>query len=146
MFFFPHCLGFTDCILFLLYALIDIHWVFKTFLLTNILIKKVYLPGLYLGFANALFWASGDNLGLTCPANSCKQVASAAGDQGKPKHCRALKAAKGPLLWFKLSLSLRRLSFRVSIKHICHVDNTSQSTIVMVTYFSCYRRWFGFKT
>ena len=52
-------------------------------------------------FANALFWASGDNLGLERPANSCKQVAYVAGVQGKPKHCRALKVAKGPQIWFK---------------------------------------------
>ena len=49
-------------------------------------------------FVNALFWASGDNLDLKCPANSCKQVAFAAGVQGKPKRSRALKAAKGPLI------------------------------------------------
>ena len=47
-------------------------------------------------FANALFWASGDNLSLKYPASSCKQVAFAAGVQGKPKHRRALKVAKGP--------------------------------------------------
>ena len=28
----------------------------------------------FLFFANALFWASGDNLGLKFPANSCKRV------------------------------------------------------------------------
>ena len=41
-------------------------------------------------FANALFWASGHNLGLKHPANSCKGVAFAAGAQGKPMHCRAM--------------------------------------------------------
>ena len=30
-------------------------------------------------FANALFWVSGDNLGLKRPANSCNQVIFAAG-------------------------------------------------------------------
>ena len=47
-------------------------------------------------FGNALFWASGDNLGLKCPANFCKGVAFTAGVQKKPKRCRALKLAKGP--------------------------------------------------
>ena len=45
-------------------------------------------------FENALFWASGDNLGLKCPANSCKRVVFEAEVQGKPKRCRALKVAK----------------------------------------------------
>ena len=36
------------------------------------------------------------NLGLKHPANSCKQVAFPTGVQGKPRHQRALKAAKGP--------------------------------------------------
>ena len=31
-----------------------------------------------------------DNLGLKCPASSCKQVPFAAGAQGKPMHCRAM--------------------------------------------------------
>ena len=39
-------------------------------------------------FANALFSASGDNLGLKRTSNSCKQVASAAEFQKKPKCCR----------------------------------------------------------
>ena len=47
-------------------------------------------------FTNALFWMSGDNLGLKRPANSCKRVAFAAGVREKPKHCRTRKAAKGP--------------------------------------------------
>ena len=47
-------------------------------------------------FANALFWASGDNLGLKGPASSSKQLAFAAGVQGKLKLCRALKVAWGP--------------------------------------------------
>ena len=46
--------------------------------------------------ANALFLASGDNLGLKNPANFCKQVAFAAGVQKKPKDCLSLKVAKGP--------------------------------------------------
>ena len=41
-------------------------------------------------FANALFWAWGDNLGLKHPINSCKWVAFPAGVQGKPKCSRAL--------------------------------------------------------
>ena len=60
--------------------------------------------GSYLGFAtsnfrffaNALFRASGDNLGLKHPVNPCKQVVFVTGVQKKPKHCRALKVAKGP--------------------------------------------------
>ena len=48
-----------------------------------------------------LFWASGDNLGLKCPANSCKQVAYVAGVQENPKSCRALKVAKGLKIWLK---------------------------------------------
>ena len=32
---------------------------------------------------------------------------------------------------------------RNSVKHICHVD-TSHSNLVMVSYFSCNERWFGF--
>ena len=47
-------------------------------------------------FANDLFWASGDKLGLKHPANSCKQIVFAAGVQKKPKHRRAFKVAKGP--------------------------------------------------
>ena len=39
-------------------------------------------------FANALFSASGDNLGLKRTSNSCKQVASAAEAHKKPKCCR----------------------------------------------------------
>ena len=77
-------------------------------------------------FANALFWAPGNNLGLKRPANSCNRVAFATGVQGKPKHCRALKVAKGPEMF----------SCGISVKYKCHVD-TSHSTIVMVTYFSC---------
>ena len=50
---------------------------------------------------NALFWASGDNLALKRPANSCKQVAFAAGVQKKPKRCRVLKVANRPQIWFK---------------------------------------------
>ena len=46
-------------------------------------------------FANALFWASGDNVGLNSPTNSCNRVALAAGVQKKPKRCRALKVTKG---------------------------------------------------
>ena len=68
---------------------------------------KIYMilqvpTGLYLGFecnlfcANALIWASGDNLGPKHPANSCKWVAFAAAVQGKSKHCRALEVARGP--------------------------------------------------
>ena len=45
-------------------------------------------------FTNVLFWVSGYNLGLKHPANSCKQVAFAAGVQKEPKCCRALKVAK----------------------------------------------------
>ena len=47
-------------------------------------------------FANALFWAKGDNLDLKHPANSCKQVAFSAGVQGKSKLCRALEVARRP--------------------------------------------------
>ena len=47
-------------------------------------------------FANAIFWASCNNLGLKRPANSRKPIAFGAGIKGKPKHCRALNAAKGP--------------------------------------------------
>ena len=36
-------------------------------------------------FANALFWASSDSLGLKRPANPYTQVAFAAGAQVKPK-------------------------------------------------------------
>ena len=50
-------------------------------------------------FANPLLWASGDNLGLKHPSNSCKQDDFAAGVQKKPKRCRALKLAKGPLMF-----------------------------------------------
>ena len=46
-------------------------------------------------FANALFWALGDNLGLKHPVNSCNRVAFAAKVQKKKlKCCRALKVAK----------------------------------------------------
>ena len=47
-------------------------------------------------FANALFWASGNNLGLKHPANSCNRFSYAAGVQVKPKCCRALEVAKWP--------------------------------------------------
>ena len=47
-------------------------------------------------YANALFWASSDNLGLKHPANSCNRVSYAAGVQAKPKCCRALEVAKWP--------------------------------------------------
>ena len=47
-------------------------------------------------FANALICVSGENLGLKYPANPCKQVAFAAGVQGRPKRCRVVKIAKGP--------------------------------------------------
>ena len=46
-------------------------------------------------FANALFWAYCDNLGLKRPSNSCKRVAIVAGVQGKPKRSRTLKVDKG---------------------------------------------------
>ena len=52
-------------------------------------------------FANALFWASGHDLGLKQPENSCKQIAFAAGVQKEPKYCRAFKVAKGPSIWLK---------------------------------------------
>ena len=51
----------------------------------------------FLFFANALFWVSGDNLAWRCSANSCNQFAFAAGVQGKPRCCRALKVAKETL-------------------------------------------------
>ena len=47
-------------------------------------------------FENALFWVSGDNLGLKHPASSCQQIASAAGVQKKLKCCGAFKVGKGP--------------------------------------------------
>ena len=47
-------------------------------------------------FANVLFWASGNNLNLKHPNNSCKNVAFAAGVQWKPKLCRALKVVRRP--------------------------------------------------
>ena len=60
--------------------------------------------GLFLGFecnflffANALFWASGDNLGLKFPANSCKRVAFTAGVQKKLKRSRTLKSSRRTL-------------------------------------------------
>ena len=69
----------------------------------NHFIPSVNSPGtvravsrIFLFFVNALFWASGDKLGLKQQANSYKQVAFAAGVQGKPKHCRTLKVAKRP--------------------------------------------------
>ena len=52
-------------------------------------------------FANALFWASGHNLGLKHPANSCKGVAFAAGTQWKPMHCRVMIWAEN-LTFFKI--------------------------------------------
>ena len=45
-------------------------------------------------FANAPFLASGNNLCSKPLVNSCKQVAFAAGVQGKPKCYKALKEAK----------------------------------------------------
>ena len=48
-------------------------------------------------FANALFWASGDNLGLKFPANSCKRVAFTAGVQKKLKRSRTLKSSRRTL-------------------------------------------------
>ena len=50
----------------------------------------------------SLFWASGDNLDLERPGNSCKQVDYVTGIQGKPRCCRALTAAKGPQIWFNI--------------------------------------------
>ena len=47
-------------------------------------------------FANALFWASTDNLGLKRPLIFYKWVAFAARVQEKQKRCRARKVAKGP--------------------------------------------------
>ena len=47
-------------------------------------------------FANTLFWASGDNLGLKRPAKSYQRVSFAAEIQEKPKRCIALKIVKGP--------------------------------------------------
>ena len=40
------------------------------------------------------FWASGGNLGLKGPANSCKQVGFAAGVQGNPSAEEQLKQPK----------------------------------------------------
>ena len=45
---------------------------------------------------NALFWATGGNLGKKRPASFCKRVALAAGVQKKAKRFRALKVVKGP--------------------------------------------------
>ena len=85
-------------------------------------------------FANALFLTSGDSLGLKHVASPCKRIAFAAEVQKKPKRCRAFKVAKGPYIWFKLSLSLRCFSSRISVKYIRHVDS-SHSRIAMATYF-----------
>lgn len=48
----------------------------------------------FLFLANALFWASDDNLDLKCPANFGEKVVFGAGSQKKAKCCRALKVAK----------------------------------------------------
>ena len=93
----------------------------------NVKCPELFL-GLYLGFEcnlffpNALFWFSGDNLGLKHPASSCKRVSFAAGVQSKSKHCWALKVAKGPLIWFKKSHTLRCFSSRIFDYHIFHTD------------------------
>ena len=53
-------------------------------------------------FANALFWASGDSLGLKHVASPCKQISFAAEVQKKPKRCTALKVAKGPYILIQI--------------------------------------------
>ena len=45
-------------------------------------------------FANVLFSAPGDNLGLKRPADCFKLAAFAAGFQGKPKHLKQPKDLK----------------------------------------------------
>ena len=65
---------------------------------------ETILSGLYLVFAcNFMFFLQMPYFehqvtiwGLKCPANSCKWVAFAVGVQKKPKHCKALKVARGP--------------------------------------------------
>ena len=106
---------------------------------TTLAVSYLELECNFCFFVNPLFWVSGDK---KRPANSCKWVAFAAGVQEKPKCCRALKAAKGPWILFKLSLNLRSFSSGISVKSIRHIE-TCHSSIVTVTY--CNERWLGFK-
>ena len=69
-------------------------WKYQKFLFAFRAVSRIWMQLSF--FANVLFLAPGDNLDLKCPADCFKLAAFAAGFQGKPKHCRALKAAKRP--------------------------------------------------
>ena len=78
--------------------------------------------------ANALFWASGENLDLMHPANSCNPVACAAGAQ-KQKHCKAIKVAKWTLNLIQLITQFEMFL----LWNLCQTNCSSHSSIVMVT-------------
>ena len=71
-------------------CLVSVTFFIRNFLSENYMKKrKILSSGMQLPFfVNAQFWASGDNLDLKYPTNSCKQAAFATGVQKKPKHCR----------------------------------------------------------